>query len=266
MFHLIRGKIDDGSFGYKFPEICPDSAKVCGCNHVAFESAFRAEIPDLESFLPLQPSLVPNTIDILDLLEFCTRAIAKPVEGRWHDFFRHSHLGFNREEGLMEFVADVNRLFARNGIAFELTPEGTAVRIGPPLLREELASALFQTGDAEADRLLERARREILSPKIDDRYDALEKLWDAFERIKTLENADKNTGAAALLDKAAQAPRLRGFLEKEARELTKIGNELQIRHFETTKEKIERAEQVDYLFHRMFSFVRLALRMSERSG
>jgi hypothetical protein len=166
---------------------------------------------------------------------------------------------------LNEFVADVNRLFARNGIAFELTSEGKATRFGPPLLRDALADALFHTGDAETDRLLEDSRGLIFSPHIEDRRNALEKLWDAFERIKTLEpGADKRTQVTALLNKATQAPRLRAFLENEAKELTAIGNNLQIRHFEKTQEKLSRPEEVDYLFHRMFSFISLLLRATGR--
>lgn len=266
--HQIETRIEDGSFGYKFPENCSDGAGPCGCDQLKFDELARAEIPDLpESWLRRNEDTLPDVLTILDLLEFCARAVAKPVKGGYHDFFRHYHLDFDRDPGLKELVDDVNRLLARNGIGFELNPEGRAVRLGPPLLRDALASAAFHTGDTETDRLLEDARRLILSPNIGDRRNALEKLWDAFERLKTLEpGSDKRAQATALLAKAAQAPRLRAFLETEAKELTTIGNSLQIRHFETTQEKLERPEDVDYLFHRMFSFIRLVLRTTGREG
>ena len=54
---------------------------------------------------------------------------------------------------MTEFVADVNRLLARNGIGFELTDEGKAMRLGPALLRAALADILFHSGDRETDRL-----------------------------------------------------------------------------------------------------------------
>jgi hypothetical protein len=92
--------------------------------------------------------------------------------------------------------------FYRDGIGFELTPEGKAMRLGPSLLREALAGALFHTGDAETDRLLEDSRRLILLPHIEDRRNALEKLWDAFERIKTLEpGTDKRAQITASEDR-----------------------------------------------------------------
>ena len=153
------------------------------------------------------------------------------------------------------------------GIGFELTADGQALRLGPAQLREALTAARFHTGDAETDRLLEEAHRLVFSPRLEERRRALETLWDAFERIKTLEpGGDKRAQVTAILDKAAQSPRLRAVLEREAKELTEIGNTLQIRHFETTQEKLAHSEDVDYLFHRMFSFIRLLLKRTRREG
>ena len=47
---------------------------------------------------------------------------------------------------------------------------------------EILSPTMFRTGDVETDRLLETARQKILKPHKEVRQDALEKLWDAFER------------------------------------------------------------------------------------
>src|SRR5205814_10028119 len=119
----------------------------------------------------------PNRGVILDLLEFCARNVARPIKRDYPTFFGHYHLAFHRDDGLKEFVADVNRVMARNGVAFELTTDGQARRLGSPLLREALADVLFHTGDTETDRLLEDSRRLILSPRIEDRRNGLEKLW-----------------------------------------------------------------------------------------
>ena len=169
---LITGKIDDDSFGFKFPAMCPDGAGPCGCDARSFRVILTAEIPELDEEQPLDPSHLPETAIILDLLEFCAQAVAKPVYGSFHSFFAHHHLDFDRETGLVDFVTSVNRLFARNGIAFELSPDGQARRLAPTGLREELAAAVFHTGDRETDKLLEIARRRILSQHPDDRQDA----------------------------------------------------------------------------------------------
>ena len=93
----------------------------------------------------------------------------------------------HRAAGQQQFLEEVSLLFARNGLAYELGANGEARRLLPQPLAEALASTLFAPGDRETDRLLEAARHRIASPKLEDRQDALQKLWDAFERLKTLE-------------------------------------------------------------------------------
>ena len=132
-------------------------------------------------------------------------------------------------------------------------------------MRETLTAAVFLTGDSELDELLEAARSKYLSPQLNVRHEALEKMWDAWERLKTIEpGKDKQASVSALLDRAAAEPNFRGALEKEARELTDIGNKFRIRHSETSQVRLELDEQVDYLFHRLFSLIRLLLRSTRR--
>jgi hypothetical protein len=107
---------------------------------------------------------------------------------------------------------------------------------------------------------LERARTKFLSHDPEVRRESLEKLWDAWERLKTLNNPNKKLGVAVLLDQAAPEPAFRSTLDNEAKELTRIGNEYQIRHSETNKIVINNDADVDYLFHRLFSLMFLLMR------
>lgn len=266
LYSLIQTRIDDGSFGYRFAEQCPDGQGPCGCDAAAFGRVLQAEIPNIG--WPLSPSNLPDTFTILDLLEFCAAAVGRPIEGYYHSFWRHNHLSWEREPGLAQFVSDVNLLFRCNGIAYELTSLGQIARRFPGPVSEVLSQALFRTGDDETDKLLEDARRRFVSPKLEDRQDALEKLWDAFERLKTLEpGPNKRAQADALLDRvAAPNTRLRETLGREALELTAVGNTFRIRHSETTQEPLTSLDQVDYLFMRMFAFVRLTLRANGQGG
>jgi len=266
LYSLIDTRIGDGSFGYRFPEQCPDGNGPCGCDRQAFGRTLGAEVPWIE--WPISHTELPETPAILDLLEFCASAVGRPIEGSYHSYFGHHHLSWDRETGLAGFVADVNLLFARNGIAYELTDEGQAHRLLPQPLAEALSWTVFTTGDGETNRLLETARHRISLPKAEDRQDALEKLWDAFERLKSLEaGSDKRAQAETLLDQAA-APgsRFRQVLGDEAAALTKIGNSFRIRHSETTQESLTSLEQVDYLFGRLFSFIRMVLKATGRGG
>ena len=226
----------------------------------------RAEVGDIDWPLPDQG--LPPTDVILDVLVFCADSVGKPINGAYHSFYQHHHLSWNREAGLARFLSDVNRIFARNGVAYELTPDGQARRLLPEPFAKALRSTVFRTGDDETDRLLETARHRIALPKEDDRRDALEKVWDAFERVKTLEpGSDKRQRADALLDRAAvPGTEFRKILGEEALALTRIGNTFRIRHSEVDQERLSSLEHVDYLFWRMFAFVRMVLKATGRGG
>jgi hypothetical protein len=99
------------------------------------------------------------------------------------------------------------------------------------------------------------------------RRESLETLWDAWERIKSLEGGkDKRESTERILNKASGEPNFRILLEAEARELTNIGNAFMIRHAEVGKIPIVDEEHVDFLFHRMFAAIRLLLKKSNRGG
>lgn len=133
------------------------------------------------------------------------------------------------------------------------------------MLGQRLEAPLSKTGEDELDRLLETARAKYADPRIEVRREALEKLWDAWERAKSLDCPDnKKKGIQGRLDRAAGAkPRLREFLENDAQEPTEIGNQPMIRHSETDKEPIEAAEHIDYLFHRLFNMIWLVPRFPQ---
>lgn len=267
---LIETAIDDGSFGIDYPDGCPDGRGPTGTNRYTFDTAMRAEIPNL----PEEPWRygwhgVPEAVDILDMIEFCWRHVGEPSNATYHDFFGHFHLTYNRDMGRFKFREQVNLIFGRNGLAYTLTGEGNIERLAPPVLREELASVQFVTGEAELDHILASARRKFLSPRDDIRREALLGLWDAWERLKTTgEGADKKDRITSLLDDAAGSsyPKFRLRLESDAKELTDIGNNHQIRHTEIWQEKVERSEHIDYLFHRLFSMIQLVLKTKEIQG
>ena len=202
---LIRIAIDNGSFGFRFPEECPDGGAAYGCNWRAFSRVLQAEVPGTE--WPIPDHEPPPTDVILDLLEFCASAVGEPIKRDYHRFFKHHHLSWDREAGLARFVSDVNRILARNCVAYELTPDGEATRLLPEPLGKALRSTVFKTGDAETDRLLETARRLIASPKETDRRDALEKLWDAFERFEDAGARFRQTTASGLPARSGRGSR-----------------------------------------------------------
>lgn len=87
---------------------------------------------------------------------------------------------------------------------------------------------------------------------------AIEKIWDALERIKTLLNKEKKKGIEAVCNSLGdELPT--DFFDTEYNSLTKVGNDYQIRHFETSKKPLENPETKKYLFFRALSLINLTL-------
>ena len=266
---LIQARIDDGSFAAQYPESCPHGAGPHGTDEIRFWDAMKADIPALAEQPDMLEEEPPRTLLVMDVIEFCWRAVGKPSSRGYASFCHRHHLDFDVEVGRAEFREAVNRIFRRNGLAYELTPSGEIQRLAPHVLREALGKGVFATSDAALDEMLETARRKFLNPDESVRREALEKLWDAWERVKTIEpGPNKNARATAILNRtvSSNSPQFRQMLDTEAKELTRIGNMFQIRHTETTQEPLTNSDHVDYLFHRLFALIRLILHATDRGG
>lgn len=268
----VQALINSGAFGLRFPERCPDGQAVCGCDQDAVGASVIAEMPGLtwpletsrlvdDGFLRQREPFTPETLLILDLLEFVYASVAKPILGKPHDYFNHHHLTFDQQPGQEEFRATVNRIFARNGVAFEMLSNGRIVRILPPVLGDDLKRMVFRTGDRILDNMLEECRAKFTDRNPLLRREGLERLWDAWERLKSLADPeDKKKSISIILDATANELMLRQRLEAEARELSDIGNSHLIRHTEFKQVPVIDVDHVDYLFHRLFAMIQLLLR------
>lgn len=100
---------------------------------------------------------------------------------------------------------------------------------------------------------------------------ATEKIWDAFERIKTFfvdaqKRIDKRRSCEILIDLMANGnSNLKDEINKEFLLLTSIGNDYRIRHHEVTKIEIKDDEQYKYLFNRCFSLIQFAISIIEKN-
>jgi len=120
------------------------------------------------------------------------------------------------------------------------------------LIYQNIAS----TPDQELNTLTNEAKERYFKP--DDQNVALEKIWDAFERMKTFYGIDKKVSANKLISKMAKDIS-ESDLRNEFEILTKIGNTYRIRHHETDKKQLKDQSQVKYLFFRMLALIDLAI-------
>ncbi|PHR53576.1 MAG: hypothetical protein COA44_15235 [Arcobacter sp.] len=115
-----------------------------------------------------------------------------------------------------------------------------------------------KTSDIELNTLIEEAKERFINPK--DKQIALEKIWDAFERIKTYFSAEglkKNHSASKLVEIISDNFD-KDFMNDEFKKLTNIGNSYRIRHHEVDKIELT-PEHTNYFFFRMLTLIDLCL-------
>ena len=254
----IDRRIEDGSLGYGFPDTCPDNGRTVGTSRGLLRDMMLAEIPGVNFPFPFGEP--PELFSILDLLEFIHKGVGKPIQEDFHGFFGHYHLSFDVLKGQEEFRVDINRVFSRQGIIFELDSTGLVRRVAETPTEVAIERAEFATGDATLDTLLTNARRLYFAPSADEAVFAIKELWDAWERLKTvLDPSNKKQSISTLISYAGSKPEFVALIEAEALALTKVGNEFQIRHHEVGKVPLESLAQIRYLFQRLFSLLLLLL-------
>ena len=143
------------------------------------------------------------------------------------------------------FVRDLKKLSVRNPLS---------------VVFSDALDSRQRTGDAELDRLLESAQRLARDAAPEARRQGLETLWDAWERLKSLDGPNKKMAITKRLEYSAgnSGPFLT-MLEVEAGELTRIGNEFHIRHFESNRHELSEPKHCEYFFFRLFSMIQLLL-------
>lgn len=257
---LVMSKVDTNWLAQRFPNKCPDGQGTVGTNSGAFWRHARAFIPGL----PEHPRMteMPNEV-LFDLLEFTTKNCAEPTEERFHEFFKHYELSFDQKAGQRISRDEINEILRRGGTPYELDTSFRIIRMGSPTVQEAARKLRPMTGDQKLDDDLKEAVSLYKSRKSGDRTMAIERLWDGFERLKTIDvPGNKKMSATKLLETIDSEP-FRDVIKEEMRVLTDLGNNFTIRHHETNRHPVPSDSQ-DYLFVRMSSLIAFLLQQSGR--
>lgn len=257
-----------------FPEECPEGQGISGCDRTQLSNAIKAEIPKLPTpiracinqGLYQEDDVVPEKYAILDFIEFLYSNIkdAEPI-GRYHDYHGHYHYKFTDSgQAASEYKNKINTIFARNGIVFYLDEDGLIKRTIPESFKTIITDIRFSTNDPRLNELLETSYSKFILPKPESRIESLEKIWDAFERIKSYYEENKKISADTLISEISDRNHLfQSYIEAEFRSLTEVGNKFQIRHFERNKVQLHSNLHIDYLFYRMSSLIHLCVESIE---
>lgn len=161
------------------------------------------------------------------------------------------------------FLIEINALLKTDG--YELYPIHNS--IGRDSYRWktcDMASLQFDSNDTAS--VSENGLRKLLDEaeeyyRAGNKGIAVEKIWDAFERMKTY-YADLKKSASAeriISDMSGGNLGFKELYDTEFRALTNIGNRFCIRHYETDKIDITDDRQYEYLYKRCVSLISVAI-------
>jgi hypothetical protein len=154
-----------------------------------------------------------------------------------------------------EFADEANLIFQNNSFIYRLL--GGKIEIAQIKIQtEETVKELGLKG------LIEQATLLYNNGNVSDKQFAVEKLWDAFERLKTYYSTlGKKESAEKLISEISNGnDSYKNLFEEEFKKLTTVGNQFRIRHHETDKIDITDNNYYDYFFKRCFALVDLTLK------
>ena len=225
---------------YMKKEIEQQGAKI---NHIVFDftpahvdnyfSAPSKDIPDADDLKKLKEIINIDNNDFIEIFNYC----------KTNEYVRLYSLGSEFKVLLTDEGFYRAKQYEEDDIEKNKTQEELIY------IRTNISK------DAKTNDLLIEAKKFFLNDNIQL---ALEKIWDAFERVKSLCNKDKKESVKKICNILADDLDF-NFFDNEYRILTDLGNNYQIRHFEKGKIPINSDDTKRYLFFRVLSLINLTL-------
>ena len=200
---------------------------------------------------------------LLDLIEFFAENVRDVATCVYHGFYGHYHLTFRDSMDVcIQFRNEINSIFRKTGLLYFLNAELQVERvIENSVVTPAIESAVATVREKGARELLQEAIELHKRPRPEAIRNATEKIWDAFERLKTYYTSLRKSDSAAkiIADMSGGQPDYSDLFDTEFNALTKIGNTFRIRHHETDKVDIEDIRIYDYFFNRCMSLIAAAI-------
>lgn len=266
------------NLAWKYPDQCPDGYGCCGLDLEKLNLDLKYEIPTLfrdDSGRIGIPSIHSNIFSndviqdeydqfaLLDYVEFFADNVRDVEIGDYHKYFGHHHLIYKDSRAIvLDFKQEINKIFQRTGVLYCLNADLQVERVieGSPLTTE-LENTVTSVKEPGTRELIQKAIELHRSYTPDNIRFATEKIWDAYERLKTYYTSlDKRASADKIIfDMSASQPAFIDLFTKEFKALTEIGNSFTIRHHETNKIEISDLNYYDHFFNRCLSLIALAV-------
>ena len=253
------------NLAWKYPAQCTDGFPCAGYNYEQFRTHMKFEIPELANCFvpPERKGKCYNQYALLDLIEFVAQNCRDISNREWHDFMKHHHLWFAETNNVScTFREEINDIFKKTGLLYVLTENLTIERVVEYVtLTSDVEESIQSVGEEGVKELLSEAMSLFKQPNPINHKLAVEKLWDALERLKTYyTNLDKKDSVAKIVkDMGSGQEEFEKLFNDEFLALTKIGNDYRIRHHETDKIEIKDLRHYDYFFNRCLALIAVAL-------
>ena len=261
------------NIAWKYPEECADGYGCCGLDWTKFNTALKFEIPSLyrnsNGYIEKPSKNWRGELEeydqyaLLDYIEFMAQNCKDVEVGSFHSYFGHHHLQCKQTRWICTaFKSEINDIFTKTGLLYKLTDDKIIERIveNSPLT-PDIETSISQVQERGVRELLQEAIALYKQPYPGSCRNAVEKIWDALERLKTYYTTmDKKASASQIVNDIADGQA--NFVElfdEEFKALTKIGNNYRIRHHETDKIDITDDRHFDYFFNRCLSLISLAI-------
>lgn len=272
---------------WKYPEECPDEKKCCGISESKLNNALYFEIPNLFKDMngriakPKRSkdcfSSYPDRYDqyaLLDFIELIANYALDIKSRTWHGQFGHYDISFGNTAYVRgDFTRDINSIFNLTGLLYELKrcefEDNNRTKITWRIERIVKNTPLTPDIERSISSITEKGTRELMQeavlyykmPNPAAHKNAVEKIWDALERLKTYYTTlDKKSSAQKVVRKMASGnSAYEQLFNDEFSALTKMGNMYRIRHHETDKIDITDDRYYEYFFNRCLSLIVLAI-------
>lgn len=265
------------NLAWRFPCYCPDDGvSIFSYSERDLIEELHFDIPNL---VDDDKFIVPIIVDdiytgekspnydqyaILDFIEYIFSNIKDYDDGHLHPYFNHTHLVFfETNETASIFLVEINRMFTRTGLLYELKDNGEIERVVlNAAVIEEVKNNLKTIQDRGLRELVDDALSLYLKPGPKYIENAVEKIWDAFERAKTYYvGLDKRESSNKLISTITEEQKeMVEVMNKEFKELTDLGNSFRIRHHETDKIDFVSDNHREYFFNRCLALISLVLK------
>lgn len=125
--------------------------------------------------------------------------------------------------------------------------------------KDLLNGSISNTAEEGIKNLIIESKIYINKDSYSEKKIALDKVWDAFERLKTIEDSNKKIFTEAIISKVSNTDEIQDLIKSEFKELTTIGNSYSIRHSEIKQSMLPDSHVIEYLYFRMLSLISLVL-------